>query len=264
MILLIVIYQSFMKSNRRKTNCNIITTSLFYKMFLLPNRNLTFSKDFISHLSLLCIFACFLVIFIGIDTKYGKHNIVNSAWSDKINGTEQADTIIGTANKDIIKGFYGNDALSGKEAGDNISGGSGDDMIYGNEGRDILKGKAGNDRIEGGEGKDRLFGDRGNDVLVGGQDNDTLTGGIGMDTFICGNGTDLLTDFNITQKDSTPENDCENLKNSNVKTKSLSPQQNLSSAVTKDNNQITDNKSNNVNTTDQNKKVDDFFFGLFK
>ena len=193
-----------------------------------------------------------------------ERNTIHLASAEEINGTNNADNMNGTINKDIIKGLDGNDTINGKEAGDDISGGSGDDLIYGNEGRDILKGKAGNDRIEGGEGKDRLFGDRGNDVLVGGQDNDTLTGGIGMDTFICGNGTDLLTDFNITQKDSTPENDCENLKNSNVKTKSLSPQQNLSSAVTKDNNQITDNKSNNVNTTDQNKKVDDFFFGLFK
>ena len=193
-----------------------------------------------------------------------ERNIIHLAWAEEINGTNNADNINGTINKDIIKGLDGNDTINGKEAGDDISGGSGDDLIYGNEGRDILKGKAGNDRIEGGEGKDRLFGDRGNDVLVGGQDNDTLTGGIGMDTFICGNGTDLLTDFNVTQKDSTPENDCENIKDSNVKTKSLSPQQNLSSAVTKDNNQIKDNKSNNVNTTDQNKKVDDFFFGLFK
>ena len=193
-----------------------------------------------------------------------ERNTIHLVWAEEINGTNNADNITGTINKDIIKGLDGNDTINGKEAGDDISGGSGDDLIYGNEGRDILKGKAGNDHIEGGEGKDRLFGDRGNDVLVGGQDNDTLTGDIGMDTFICGNGTDLLTDFNITQKDSTPENDCENLNNSNVKTKSLSPQQNLSSAVTKDNNQITDNKSNNVNTTDQNKKVDDFFFGLFK
>lgn len=194
-----------------------------------------------------------------------ERNTLHLAWAEEINGTNNADNMNGTINKDIIKGLDGNDTINGKEAGDDISGGSGDDLIYGNEGRDILKGKAGNDRIEGGEGKDRLFGDRGNDVLVGGQDNDTLTGGIGMDTFICGNGTDLLTDFNITQKDSTPENDCENLKGSNVKTKILSPQQNLSSAaVTKDNNQIKDNKSNNINTTDQNKKVDDFFFGLFK
>jgi Ca2+-binding RTX toxin-like protein len=233
--------------------------------------NLIFSnKD--SNFNFLKIF-CFSFLFIlaslviSLETCEEKQerNTIHLAWAEEINGTNNADNMNGTIKKDIIKGLDGNDTINGKEAGDDISGGSGDDLIYGNEGRDSLKGKAGNDRIEGGEGKDRLFGDRGNDVLVGGQDNDILTGGIGMDTFICGNGTDLLTDFNITQKDSTPENDCENLKGSNVKTKSLSPQQNLSSAaVTKDNNQITDNKSSNVNTTDPNKKVDDFFFGLFK
>lgn len=31
-----------------------------------------------------------------------------------------------------------------------------------------------------------------------------------------------------------------------------------------DGNDITDNKSNNVKTTNENKKNDDFFFGLFK
>lgn len=240
------------------------------KSFKKPfNHNDSFASSSIMNNFIFCYLFLFILasLVISLETcgEKQERNTIHLAWAEEINGTNNADNMNGTINKDIIKGLDGNDTINGKEAGDDISGGSGDDLIYGNEGRDILKGKAGNDRIEGGEGKDRLFGDRGNDVLVGGQDNDTLTGGIGMDTFICGNGTDLLTDFNITQKDSTPENDCENLKGSNVKTKSLSPQQNLSSAaVTKDNNQIKDNKSNNVNTTDQNKKVDDFFFGLFK
>jgi len=236
------IVNNFIFSDRRGTNFNFFKIFCFSLLFLLAS----------------------LVISLEVGGEKQEHNAIQLVWADEINGTNNVDNMSGTINKDIIKGLDGNDTINGKEAGDDISGGSGDDLIYGDEGRDTLKGKAGNDRIEGGEGKDRIFGDRGNDVLVGGQDNDTLTGGIGMDTFICGNGTDLLTDFNITQKDSTPENDCENLKNSNVKTKSLSPQPNLSSPVTKDNNQITNNKSNNVNTTDQNKKVDDFFFGLFK
>lgn len=253
-----------MKRVKKPVNSNINFASTMVNNIIFSNKYSSFDFSKISYFSLLFILTS-LVISLQINGgEKQEHNIIHLIWAAEINGTNNADNINGTINKDIIKGLDGNDTINGKEAGDDISGGSGDDLIYGNEGRDVLKGKAGNDRIEGGEGKDRLFGDRGNDVLVGGQDNDTLTGGIGMDTFICGNGTDLLTDFNITQKDSTPENDCENLKNSNVKTKSLSPQPNLSSAVTKDNNQITNNKSNNVNTTDQNKKVDDFFFGLFK
>src|ERR671910_674434 len=240
-----------MKSFKKPFNHNdsFASSSNIMNNFIFSNKDSNFNFFKIFCFSFLFILAS-LVISLETYGEKQERNTIHLAWAEEMNGTNNADNM--------------NDTINGKEAGDDISGGSGDDLIYGNEGRDILKGKAGNDRIEGGEGKDRLFGDRGNDVLVGGQDNDTLTGGIGMDTFICGNGTDLLTDFNITQKDSTPENDCENIKDSNVKTKSLSPQQNLSSAVTKDNNQITDNKSNNVNTTDQNKKVDDFFFGLFK
>ena len=227
---------NFLFSDRRGTNFN------FFKIFCF---------------SLLFILAS-LVISLEVGGEKQEHNAIQLVWADEINGTNNADNMSGTINKDIIKGLDGNDTINGKEAGDDISGGSGDDLIYGDEGRDTLKGKAGNDRIEGGEGKDRIFGDRGNDVLVGGQDNDILTGGVGKDTFICGNGTDVLTDFNTTQNDSTPENDCENLENGNVTTTT-------SSAVTSDGNKITENKSNNVNiTTNENKKVDDFFFGLFK
>jgi Ca2+-binding RTX toxin-like protein len=233
-------------SNKGSSNFNFFKVCCFSLLFILTS----------------------LVISLGIVEEKPERNTIHLAWAEEINGTNNADNMSGTINKDTIKGLDGNDTIYGKEAGDDVSGGSGDDLIYGNEGRDILKGKAGNDRIEGGEGKDKLFGDRGNDVLVGGQDDDTLTGGLGMDTFICGNGTDLLTDFNITQKDNTPENDCENLKNGDVKTKSITlPQQKNSTsvaAVNKESNQITNNKNNSVNTTDQNKKVDDFFFGLFK
>ena len=89
-----------MRSNRKKVYCNS-TNSIIYKLFLLHNRNLVFSKDFISYLSLFCIFACFFVVFIGIDDKYGEHNIIDIAWADEINGIEQAN--------DILTGGYGTD-----------------------------------------------------------------------------------------------------------------------------------------------------------
>lgn len=254
-----------MKSFKKPFNHNDSFVSNTMNNLCFSNRGSNFDFSKIFCFSLLFILASF-VISLEICGERQERNTIPLVWAEEINGTNNADNMSGTINKDIIKGLDGNDTINGKEAGDDISGGSGDDLIYGNEGRDILKGKAGNDRIEGGEGKDRIYGDRGNDVLVGGQDNDTLTGGVGKDTFICGNGTDILTDFNLTQKDSIPENDCENLKNSNVKTNSLSSQQNLSSAVTRDNKEITDNQSNNAKTTDENKKVDDSFpfFGLFK
>ena len=246
-----------MKSLKKPLNLNDSFASSIMNNFRLSDKrgtNFNFFKIFC--FSVLFILAS-LVISLEVGGEKQERNTIQLVWAEEINGTNSADNMSGTINKDIIKGLDGNDTINGKEAGDDISGGSGDDLIYGDEGRDTLKGKAGNDRIEGGEGKDRIFGDRGNDVLVGGQDNDSLTGGIGKDTFICGNGTDVLTDFNITQNDSTPENDCENLENNNVTTKS--------SAVTSDGNEITENKSSdNVNTTNENKKADDFFFGLFK
>ena len=145
------------------------------------------------------------------------NNILSTAWANEINGTNNSDNITGTQSKDIIKGLNGNDTITGKEAGDDISGGSGDDIIFGNGGRDVLRGKAGNDRIEGEKGNDRIYGDRGNDILIGGSGNDTFTGGIGRDVFICSTGNDTITDFNITQSDTTPQqNDCEKIRYDNT------------------------------------------------
>jgi len=200
------------KINRNFFNCSAITLSITTKLIFLKNKNKNknISKTF-SYSSLCCIVGSLFLVFIGIDfvvedqgpQQQYQYNIINIAWAENINGTVNADNITGTINKDTIRGFGGNDTIAGKEAGDDISGESGDDIIYGNEGRDLLKGKSGNDHIEGGEGNDRIYGDRGNDMLVGGP---------GKDIFICRTATDTITDFNITQKDTIPENDCENIK----------------------------------------------------
>ena len=240
-----------MKSFKKPFNYNDNYSSSMINNFIISNMNSSFKCSKILYFSLVFISASLVMslIFNGEDQEL---NTINLALAEEINGTNNADNINGTINKDIIKGLNGNDTINGKEAGDDISGGSGNDLIYGNEGRDVLKGKAGNDHIEGGEGRDRISGDRGNDVLIGGPDNDTLNGGYGKDIFICGDGTDTIIDFNITQKDVTPENDCENQKNEET-----------NSIVPMNINKMTDNKSSNVETAEENKK-DDFFFGLFK
>lgn len=199
----------------------------------------------IFYISLFCILllSCFTVFLETGSKKEGQQydDRLQMVWAEEINGTENPDNIVGTLNQDTIKGFGGNDTIDGKEAGDDISGGSGDDVIYGNEGRDVLKGKAGNDRIDGGKGNDRIFGDRGNDVLIGGPGNDTLTGGFGKDIFMCGEATtDTVTDFNLTQKDTAPENDCENIKYSDTK-----------------------DDTNNIIAKDNDKAKNKPFFGLF-
>ena len=233
------------------------------------NNKIEFQKQHF-YISMLCMFSFFFVVSIEIDplNQEDKHNIIDIAWADAINGTENTDNITGTINKDVIKGLDGNDTLAGLEAGDNISGGSGDDKIYGNEGRDSLKGKAGNDSIEGAEGNDKISGDRGNDILMGGPGEDTLTGGQGTDIFICGSATDTVTDFNVTQQDTNPENDCENIKNvsgGNAESSETLPiqqqQQQEESNLGKTN--IEPITSNTTQKTDE-QKPDNGFFGLFK
>jgi Ca2+-binding RTX toxin-like protein len=86
-----------------------------------------------------------------------------------INGTVNADNLLGTAANDTINGLAGNDTINGA---------------------------AGNDAINGGAG---------NDDLNGGTGVDALTGGTGADTFrFDANGpanSDQITDFNIAEGD---------------------------------------------------------------
>jgi Ca2+-binding RTX toxin-like protein len=224
-----------LQGRRRRLDNSIVSNTMIHPNIL---------KIF--YISLFCIpllLSCFTVFLETGSNKEGQYDDrLQMVWAEEINGTENPDNIVGTLNQDTIRGFGGNDTIDGKEAGDDISGGSGDDIIYGNEGRDVLKGKAGNDRIDGGKGNDRIFGDRGNDVLIGGPGNDTLTGGFGKDIFMCGEGTmDTVTDFNLTQKDTAPENDCENIKYSDKK--------NID--------------KNNIIAKDNDKAKNKPFFGLF-
>ena len=215
-------------------------------------------------LTLFCVLGLLFVLVLGTDFDDNKYYIINTIWADEINGTENADSLTGTINQDSIKGLQGNDTISGIEAGDDISGGDGDDAIYGNEGRDWLRGGSGNDNIEGGEGNDMLFGDRGNDTLNGGPGNDTLTGGPNKDIFICGPGPDTVTDFNFTQQDSAPQNDCENIKgnNTNVNSISFSQQQLSENAGNIKTNEPVDDITNTTIDNNNNDPLQRLFFGL--
>jgi Ca2+-binding RTX toxin-like protein len=239
-------------------------------LFLLNNKNLN-AKNFGVYLPLFFLAASFYVIIIHIDINQERYNVIENVWADDINGTENGDNITGTINQDTIKGLNGNDTLDGKEAGDNISGGDGNDTLYGNEGRDWLRGGSGSDHIEGTKGNDMLFGDRGNDTLQGGPGNDTLTGGPNKDIFICGTASDTITDFNITQKDTTPENDCEIIKNDGsgngkVNQKLSVQQQNDDSNLGNTNIKKVKTVANTTTPKiDEQKKPDSgFFFDLFK
>ncbi len=81
-------------------------------------------------------------------------------------GSDGADTLVGTADKDILSG----------EAGD-----------------DTVFGQAGNDSVAGGAGYDRLFGEAGDDSLNAGPGGGLLAGGLGNDTYTFNRGDGGVT-----------------------------------------------------------------------
>ncbi|NEU78557.1 cadherin-like domain-containing protein [Nostoc sp. UIC 10630] len=119
------------------------------------------------------------------------------------NGTNFADSLIGSIGNDIINGGNGNDTIFGGAGDDSLFGENGNDVLYGDglmdggAGNDTLNGGNGDDTLYGGGGSDRLYGGNGNDLLYGGLSSDTLTGNNGNDTFAfaAGEGTDTITDF---------------------------------------------------------------------
>jgi Ca2+-binding RTX toxin-like protein len=76
-----------------------------------------------------------------------------------IDGSTDAETIIGGAQNDILGGGEGHDTLRG---------GEGDDQLSGNAGNDSLSGQAGNDTLTDtlGAGTDSLAGDAGDDLFL--------------------------------------------------------------------------------------------------
>jgi Ca2+-binding RTX toxin-like protein len=125
-----------------------------------------------------------------------------------IEGTNDADTILGTILEDNINAKGGDDVVMGHDGNDRIFGSAGDDLLQGNFGQDKIDGEGRNDVIIGGDADDILSGDDGNDKLFGVFGNDIMKGGSGADDFICGEGIDTVLDYNPGQGD-TLSNDCE-------------------------------------------------------
>lgn len=99
------------------------------------------------------------------------------------------DTIIGSADPELVYGGKGRDAIDGR---------GGNDRLYGDTDNDFLVGDEGDDRVQGGKGNDSLFGNSGNDTLIGDRGGDVLTGGEGTDAFVLDanlDGFDIITDF---------------------------------------------------------------------
>ena len=81
-------------------------------------------------------------------------------------GTNGAETIIGSRVKDLIRGLSGDDIIRAGAGNDVLFGESGDDVLYGGKGDDIINGGYGNDKMIGGSGADKFFINAGNNIIA--------------------------------------------------------------------------------------------------
>lgn len=108
-------------------------------------------------------------------------------------GGSAARSLLGTADRDVLRGTMLADRMRGYD---------GDDKLVGRGGRDLLMGGAGADVLKGGNGRDVLFGGGGNDRLAGGIGRDVVRAGAGndviyaadrrRDVILCGPGRDFV------------------------------------------------------------------------
>lgn len=100
--------------------------------------------------------------------------IVGSIFGERIQAFDGSDVVYANDGADEVYGGNGNDHIEGREKADYIAGGSGGDKIYGNANDDQMTGGDGEDTMEGGTGTDYLYahGDGKSDVVSGGPDTD--------------------------------------------------------------------------------------------
>jgi Ca2+-binding RTX toxin-like protein len=122
----------------------------------------------------------------------GDDFLYGNGGSDTLNGGDGFDIIFGQAGNDTINGDGLNDTLLGGLGNDTLNGGSGSDLLYGEEDNDTLNGGDDNDFLFGQAGDDTLNGDAGNDYLFGGIGIDTIDGGIGVDEIYGEDGNDII------------------------------------------------------------------------
>ncbi|WP_311268944.1 M10 family metallopeptidase [Sphingobium sp. WCS2017Hpa-17] len=98
-----------------------------------------------------------------LDPSFGGPYTITSV--EDVDGTQLADTIIGSSANNVLRGNGGNDILKA---------GIGNDTVYGGDGNDI---------IQGGFGADDVFGEGGDDVfqVLQGEYGDNIDGGTGID-----------------------------------------------------------------------------------
>lgn len=109
-----------------------------------------------------------------------------------IEGTPDADRLMGTAAAQVIRALQGKDIVRARGGDDRVYGGNHDDKLFGGKGNDLLMGRRGKDRLVGRRGTDTLRGGKHNDTLKGSAGDDNLFGGAGSDRLIGSRGNDQL------------------------------------------------------------------------
>jgi Ca2+-binding RTX toxin-like protein/GH24 family phage-related lysozyme (muramidase) len=88
----------------------------------------------------------------------------------ELQGTEEADVLVGNRGEDTLAGLSGEDELQGREGADTLDGGEGVDLLDGGAGDDLLLGGAGDDAylLRLGDGRDTLEdGEGANRIVLG-------------------------------------------------------------------------------------------------
>jgi Ca2+-binding RTX toxin-like protein len=164
----------------------------------------------------------------GTDTLASIENLIGSAFNDRLDGTNSANSLEGGAGADSLYSYGGNDTLTGGAGNDLLDGGADTDTasyagatgsvtvyLWGSQatgagGTDTLGsienliGSGFNDRLDGtntansldgGAGADSVYGYGGNDTLTGGAGNDVLDGGADTDTVSYAGATGSITAY---------------------------------------------------------------------
>ncbi len=135
----------------------------------------------------------------------------NLAPPPPINGTAEADVLMGGSDIDYIFGFGGDDILSGLGGADVLDGGDGADTAsYAASGAGVTVNLASGvasggdatgdtfasiENITGSNFNDTLAGNAGNNRLDGGAGIDKMAGGLGDDTYVVDNAKDVVTEL---------------------------------------------------------------------
>ncbi|MGH3014611.1 MAG: calcium-binding protein [Gaiellaceae bacterium] len=119
--------------------------------------------------------------------------LASPAGAKRIVGNRGSNTLIGTAQRDVILTRAGHDTVSGGGAADSIYGQEGNDVLLGDAGNDSIWGGGLTDTILGGSGRDTIRGEWGADVVDAGSGNDLVlmdTDDGDIDSVDCGGGID--------------------------------------------------------------------------